>query len=70
MNGGPWWRDAVMYEVYLRSFADGTADGVDAVGLREEAGDLSAIKQEHREEESCWLRLRPKGRRRSDGSAA
>ena len=31
----PWWRDAVMYEVYLRSFADGTDDGVgDLPGLR------------------------------------
>ena len=24
----PWWRDAVMYQVYLRSFADGTGDGI------------------------------------------
>jgi len=23
----PWWRDAVMYEVYLRSFADGNGGG-------------------------------------------
>jgi alpha-glucosidase len=31
----PWWRDAVMYEVYLRSFADGNGDGVgDLPGLR------------------------------------
>jgi alpha-glucosidase len=30
----PWWRDAVMYEVYLRSFADGNGDGVgDLPGL-------------------------------------
>jgi alpha-glucosidase len=30
-----WWRDAVMYEVYLRSFADGNGDGVgDLPGLR------------------------------------
>ena len=30
-----WWRDAVMYEVYLRSFADGTGDGIgDLPGLR------------------------------------
>jgi alpha-glucosidase len=32
----PWWRTAVMYEVYLRSFADGNADGIgDLPGLRE-----------------------------------
>ncbi|MEV0001522.1 glycoside hydrolase family 13 protein [Micromonospora sp. NPDC050980] len=24
----PWWRDAVCYQVYVRSFADGTGDGV------------------------------------------
>jgi alpha-glucosidase len=30
----PWWRDAVVYQVYLRSFADGTGDGVgDLPGL-------------------------------------
>jgi alpha-glucosidase len=32
---GPWWRDAVLYEVYLRSFADGNGDGIgDLPGLR------------------------------------
>ena len=31
----PWWRDAVMYEVYIRSFADGDGDGIgDLAGLR------------------------------------
>lgn len=31
----PWWRDAVVYEVYLRSFADGNGDGVgDLPGAR------------------------------------
>ncbi len=31
----PWWRDAVIYEVYIRSFADGDGDGVgDIAGLR------------------------------------
>jgi alpha-glucosidase len=30
-----WWRDAVIYEVYVRSFADGTGDGEgDLIGLR------------------------------------
>jgi alpha-glucosidase len=30
-----WWRDAVVYQVYLRSFADANADGIgDIVGLR------------------------------------
>jgi alpha-glucosidase len=32
---GDWWRRAVIYEVYIRSFADGNGDGVgDLVGLR------------------------------------
>ncbi|WP_250029364.1 glycoside hydrolase family 13 protein [Paractinoplanes maris] len=31
----PWWRDAVVYQVYLRSFADGNGDGIgDFPGLR------------------------------------
>ena len=31
----PWWRDAVMYQIYLRSFADGTGDGIgDLPGVR------------------------------------
>jgi alpha-glucosidase len=31
----PWWRRAVLYEVYLRSFADGDGDGLgDLAGLR------------------------------------
>jgi alpha-glucosidase len=30
-----WWRDAVVYEIYIRSFADGDGDGVgDIAGLR------------------------------------
>lgn len=28
MSGQPWWREAVCYQVYLRSFADGNGDGV------------------------------------------
>ncbi|HEX6577588.1 MAG TPA: glycoside hydrolase family 13 protein [Jiangellaceae bacterium] len=30
-----WWRDAVIYQIYIRSFADGTGDGVgDIAGIR------------------------------------
>ena len=30
-----WWRDAVIYQVYIRSFADGNADGLgDVAGIR------------------------------------
>jgi alpha-glucosidase len=32
---GPWWRSAVVYQVYIRSFADANGDGVgDIAGLR------------------------------------
>jgi alpha-glucosidase len=34
-SGADWWRDAVFYQVYIRSFADGNGDGVgDLAGLR------------------------------------
>src|SRR5664279_3009177 len=32
----PWWRHAVIYQVYIRSFADGNGDGVgDICGVHE-----------------------------------
>ena len=35
MTPQPWWRDAVVYQIYPRSFADGDGDGVgDLAGLR------------------------------------
>ncbi|WP_229662525.1 glycoside hydrolase family 13 protein [Nocardioides phosphati] len=34
-SGHPWWTDAVVYQVYIRSFADGSGDGIgDIAGLR------------------------------------
>ncbi|MPY77910.1 MAG: alpha-glucosidase [Actinophytocola sp.] len=34
-SNAPWWRNAVIYQVYLRSFADGDGDGIgDFAGLR------------------------------------
>ena len=34
-RAAPWWRDAVIYQVYIRSFADGNGDGIgDISGLR------------------------------------
>ncbi|GAB2987554.1 glycoside hydrolase family 13 protein [Nocardioides montaniterrae] len=34
-TAAPWWTDAVVYQVYIRSFADGSGDGIgDLAGLR------------------------------------
>ncbi|HEX3648416.1 MAG TPA: alpha-amylase family glycosyl hydrolase [Pseudonocardiaceae bacterium] len=39
-----WWRDAVCYQVYVRSFADGDADGVgDLDGIRSRLGYLELL---------------------------
>jgi len=39
-----WWRTAVVYQVYIRSFADGNGDGIgDLAGLRERLPYLSAL---------------------------
>ncbi len=40
----PWWRNAVIYEVYIRSFADGDGDGIgDIQGLRSRLGYLAGL---------------------------
>jgi alpha-glucosidase len=34
-RGRPWWRSAIIYQVYVRSFADGNGDGIgDLAGVR------------------------------------
>ncbi|GJF35110.1 alpha-glucosidase [Kitasatospora sp. NE20-6] len=39
-----WWRDAVIYQVYIRSFADGNGDGTgDLAGLRARLGHLAGL---------------------------
>jgi alpha-glucosidase len=39
-----WWRDAVFYQVYIRSFADGNGDGVgDLAGIRAHLPHLAAL---------------------------
>ncbi|KAA9377751.1 glycoside hydrolase family 13 protein [Microbispora cellulosiformans] len=39
-----WWRDAVIYQVYVRSFADGNGDGVgDLLGVRSRLAYLSDL---------------------------
>ncbi|HSS66928.1 MAG TPA: glycoside hydrolase family 13 protein [Nocardioidaceae bacterium] len=43
-TGEPWWRTAVVYQVYIRSFADGDGDGVgDIRGLRDRVPYLKAL---------------------------
>ena len=40
----PWWRSAVIYQVYIRSFADGNGDGIgDIAGLRARLGHLADL---------------------------
>jgi len=40
----PWWADAVVYQVYIRSFADGSGDGIgDIAGLRARIPYLAAL---------------------------
>ena len=39
-----WWRSAVIYQVYIRSFADGNGDGIgDIAGLRSRLGYLAGL---------------------------
>src|SRR5689334_19783110 len=41
---GHWWRRAAVYQVYIRSFADGNGDGVgDISGLRRRLAYLAAL---------------------------
>ncbi|MGW7344915.1 glycoside hydrolase family 13 protein [Streptomyces sp. NPDC054854] len=43
-TSGGWWRDAVIYQVYVRSFADGDGDGVgDLRGVRERLPHLARL---------------------------
>jgi alpha-glucosidase len=43
-SGPDWWRDAVFYQVYIRSFADGNGDGVgDLAGIRARLPHLVAL---------------------------
>jgi alpha-glucosidase len=43
-NPAPWWRTAAIYQVYVRSFADGNGDGVgDLAGIRAKLGYLREL---------------------------
>ncbi|MCP3785631.1 glycoside hydrolase family 13 protein [Micromonospora sp. A3M-1-15] len=43
-DSGPWWRGAVIYQVYPRSFADGGGDGIgDIAGIRSRLHYLSEL---------------------------
>jgi alpha-glucosidase len=43
-EGVPWWRSAVTYQLYIRSFADGNADGLgDILGIRTRLGYLREL---------------------------
>lgn len=43
-DGTGWWRSAVMYQLYPRSFADGNGDGVgDLAGVRARLDHLARL---------------------------
>src|SRR5690348_15913169 len=43
-NSPTWWRDAVVYQVYIRSFADGDGDGLgDIAGLRSHLDHIAGL---------------------------
>ena len=43
-TAAPWWRDAVIYQIYVRSFADSDGDGVgDLPGVREQLTYVHAL---------------------------
>ena len=43
-NGHAWWRDAVIYQVYVRSFADANGDGIgDLAGVRSKLSYLADL---------------------------
>lgn len=58
-GAAPWWRDAVFYEVFVRSFADSDGDGVgDLRGLIEHLDDLNDGDPETTEDlgvDALWL---------------
>ncbi|WBC15756.1 glycoside hydrolase family 13 protein [Micromonospora sp. WMMA1998] len=44
VDSSPWWRSAVIYQVYPRSFADGNGDGIgDLAGIRSRLDHLAAL---------------------------
>ncbi|WP_249714062.1 glycoside hydrolase family 13 protein [Rhizomonospora bruguierae] len=44
VNATAWWRSAVIYQIYPRSFADGNGDGIgDLAGVRARLGHLAAL---------------------------
>ena len=44
MSTAGWWQTAVVYQVYIRSFADGSGDGIgDIAGLRSRLGYLKDL---------------------------
>ena len=44
VDGADWWRSAIFYQVYPKSFADGNGDGIgDLIGLRERLDYLKSL---------------------------
>ncbi len=44
LSGADWWRSAVVYQIYPKSYADGNGDGIgDLIGIRERLDHLSEL---------------------------